>query len=160
MTTLQATTKNTHAANVRTVESDRFKTGFTPKADSILGHMARDAKEADVIDIPSLKTMHVIVCGEKDVIREIVSAMATSKDALGLKTMEKARADYRPNCVSISIKLEAFDLNEAYDELQNRFFSNVALRCGIGIMRNQEEEVKPVIDSTLDSLNLSFQAAF
>lgn len=131
-----------------------------PKTDQLSGSTSNDVKGADVIEIPGLKTMHVIVCGDKDVIKEMVRAMAESEDALGLKAMESARADYKPNCVSISIKLEAFDLKEAYDELQDRFFSNVALRCGVGIMRDQGEEMKPVLDSTLDSLNLSFQAAF
>lgn len=157
MTTLQATTKNTHAATARTVEFDRFKTGFMPKTDQLLGPSASDAKKEESIE---MKTLHVIVCGDKDVIREIVRTIETSNDALGLKSMEKSIAEYRPNCVSISIKLKAFDLNEAYDELQERFFSNVALRCGIGIIRDQVEDVTPVLDGALDSLNLSFQAAF
>jgi hypothetical protein len=160
MTTIQATTRNTQAANVKTVGFDRFKTGLMPKTDQLSGSTSNDVKRTDMIEIPGLKTMHVIVCGEKDVIKEMVRAMAESEDALGLKAMESARADYRPNCVSISIKLEAFDLKEAYDELQDRFFSNVALRCGVGIMGNKEEDVKPAFDGALDSLNLSFQAAF
>ena len=157
MTTLQATTKNTHAATARTVEFDRFKTGFMPKTDQLLGPSASDAKKEESIE---MKTLHVIVCGDKEVIREMVRAMSESEDALGLKTMGSAIADYKPNCISISIKLNAFDLNEAYDELQERFFSNVALRCGIGIVGNKEEDVKLVFDGALDSLNLSFQAAF
>jgi len=157
MTTLQATTRNTHAANVRAVGSDRFKTGLMPKTDQISGPAVRDAKKAESLD---MKTIHVIVCGDKDVIREIVRAMEASSDALGLKSMEKSIAEYRPNCVSISIKLNAFDLEAAYEELENRFFSNVALRCGIGITGDQAESINPVFDGSLESVNLSFQAAF
>ena len=157
MPEVQTITRNTHANKGKAAGLFRPFINMMPKTDQVSSPPAR---EADAVESHNLKVMHVIVCGNKDVIKEIVGAIDSSNDALGLKSMENAVAEYKPNCVSICIKLKVFDPNKAYEELQDRFFYNVTTRCRIGIKRDQEEDIIPVFDSTLDSLNLSFQAAF
>ncbi|MEM2974543.1 MAG: hypothetical protein QW112_02880 [Candidatus Micrarchaeia archaeon] len=153
----------------RSVKRDAGLAGFAkmtpkmaPKLDDItpkspaLGH-----KNPDMIDIPNMKTMHVILCGNRDVINDIARAMESSEDALGLKSMESALVDYKPNCVSISIKLKTFDITETYRELEDKFFTNMALICGASILEdNQMEEIKSAQSDSLESINLSFQVAF